>query len=93
MTLQSTYCHSFATEDVHVWRIVTRDYDPALREELVECVKLCWCRLAGVLLHERTLLAAVEAKSLTPSVYARVGDAFRRRFGSSAAVADLLLVD
>ena len=73
--------------------IVTRDYDPALREELVECVKLCWCRLAGVLLHERTLLAAVEAKSLTPSVYERVGDAFRRRFGSSAAVADLLLVD
>lgn len=46
--------HGAVPVDVHVWRIVTRDYDPALRE----------------------------AKSLTPAVYERVGDAFRRRFGA-----------
>lgn len=50
MTLQTTFCRSFAPEDVHVWRIVTRDYDPALREELAGLMKICWCGLAGVLL-------------------------------------------
>ena len=42
MTLQTTFCRSFAPEDVHVWRIVTRDYDPALREELAGLMKLVW---------------------------------------------------
>ncbi|CAJ1426669.1 unnamed protein product [Effrenium voratum] len=55
--------HGAVPVDVHVWRIVTRDYEPELRE----------------------------AKSLTPPVYERVGEAFRRRFGAFAGWAHSLL--
>ncbi|CAK9002169.1 unnamed protein product, partial [Durusdinium trenchii] len=49
--------HGSVPVDVHIWQIVTRDYEPELRE----------------------------AKSLTPLVYERVGNAFRHRFGAPFA--------
>lgn len=68
--------HGAVPVDTHVWNIACRHFDPGLKAS------------AASASGQNTLLLTPadvqDAKSLTPSVYAKVGDEFRRRLGPYA---------
>lgn len=71
--------HATVPIDTHVWRIASRDYDPSLQA-------LKYMRV--FLTHTQSPTDGVRlpdcVRSLTPTVYEKVGDIFRSRFGNHA---------